>query len=395
MPRRMYKYRLYPSKNQMKILEEQLELCRLAHNRLLDYCKQGYKENGKHPTQFVLQNLLPTLKRLSPEFTKVYSQVLQNIAKRIKDGYTNFYARRRAGLKAGHPRFKKYGRYKSITYPQMGFEVEERKLRLSKIGDIRIKLHRPIKGVIKTLTLKKMPSGKWYACFSCIVEVKPKEKIFENVGIDVGLHNFAVLSDGTRIGNPRYYRNEERRLKRLSRSFSRKKKGSNNWLKAGKRLAQLCERVKNRRTDFLHKTSRQIADKFETVYVENLQIQNMVKNRYLAKSISDAGWGRFVRMISYKAESAGGRVVKVNPRNTTQRCSQCDEIVSKTLSNRIHDCPHCGLVMDRDLNASRNILKIGRGSPEFRLVEGLTSTSLLEVKQVNPMNQESPLQVGR
>ncbi len=309
MPRLMFKFRLYPSNTQTKILEEQLEICRLAHNSILDYCKQQYKENGKTPSKYELDKVMLTLKRLRPELSMVFSQVLQNISKRIKDGYTNFYARRRAGLKAGLPRFKKYGGYKSITYPQFGFKVEEGRLHLSKIGDIKIRLHRSIEGKVKTLTVKRMPSGKWYACFSCIVEAQPREKPFEDVGIDVGLHSYAVLSDGTRFENPRLYRKSEKRLAHLQRGMSRKVRGSRNWGKAKTKVAGLHEKIVNRRTDFLHKSSRKIAETYETVYFEDLKIGNMVRNRCLAKSISDAGWGRFIRMIAYKAESAGGRVI--------------------------------------------------------------------------------------
>ena len=226
MPRLMFKFRLYPSKTQMKILEEQLELCRQAHNFLLDYCRQQYKENGKTPSKYELDRVLLTLKRFRPELSMAFSQVLQNISKRIKDGYTNFYARRRAGLKAGLPRFKKYGRYKSITYPQFGFKIKEDRLQLSKIGNINIRLHREIQGQIKTLTVKRMPSGKWYACFSCIVETQPREKPFEDVGIDVGLNSYAVLSDGTHIENPRIYRKSEKRLAHLQRGLSRKVRGA-------------------------------------------------------------------------------------------------------------------------------------------------------------------------
>lgn len=394
MPYRRFKYRLYPSKTQTKILEEQLELCRITYNLLLDYCKQQYKEKKKVPSLFDLGYLLPPLKRRRPKLSMVYAQALRNTAKRIMSAYTNFYARRRLGLKAGLPRFKKYGRYKSITYPQKGFKIEGSRLNLSKIGSIKIRIHRRIEGEIKTLTVKRMPSGKWFAYFSCRVEEQPKEKPFKEVGIDVGLNCFAMLSDGSKIENPRYYRKEEPKLARLQRQLSRKKKGSRNNNKARIKITRLHEKILNRRNDFLHKTSRWVANKYQVVYVEDLKIWNMIKNPYFSKSISDAGWGRFIEMIRYKEEESGGELIKVNPHNTTQRCSQCGKVVEKTLSDRTHICPFCGLIMDRDLNASRNILKIGRGSPEYTPVGELTSTPSLEREQVNSMSQEAQILVN-
>ena len=391
----MFKYRLYPSNNQIKILENQLELCRQTYNWVLASCKGAYEETGKTLSQFDLNKNLICLKHQRPEITQVHSQVLQNISKRIKDGYTNFFARRKAGLKGGLLRFKKYGRYKSITYPQSGFKIEGNKLHLSKIGDIRIKQHRELRGQVKTLTVKRMPSGKWYACFSCIVETQPRDKPFKDVCIDVGLNSYAVLSDGIRIENPRYYRKSEKRLARLQRKMSRNVRGSRNYIKAKTKVARLHEKIANRRTDFLHKASRKIADTYETVYVEDLKISNMVKNHRLAKSISDAGWGDFTRMIAYKAESAGGQLVQVNPRNTTQNCSQCGEHVKKLLSKRIHECPSCGLVMDRDLNASKNVLKIGQGLTESRPVEEKAAALSAVVVQAYPVKQEASLLVER
>jgi len=399
MPRLMFRYRLYPSNAQTKALDEQLELCRNAYNQLLDHCKQQYKEKGKTPSQFDLNNLFTPLKQVRPEFSRIHSQVLQNISKRIKDGYTNFFARRRAGLKAGLPRFKKYGRYKSVTYPQSGFRVEGNRLILSKIGNIRIRQHRELPEKIKTLMVKRLPSGRWYACFSCIVDAQPREKPFEDVGIDVGLHSYAVLSDGTRIENPRLYRESEKRLAHLQRGLFRKERGSRNWVRTKIKVARLHEKIGNRRTDFLHKESRKITDTYGTVYFEDLKIGNMVRNRCLAKSISDAGWGRFIGMIAYKEEESGGRLIKVNPGGTTQKCSRCGERVSKTLSDRIHECPSCGLIMDRDLNAALNILargrEIRRGPPESRPAEEGASTSPAVVVQVYPVKQEASLLVGR
>ena len=398
MPRLMFRYRLYPSKTQTKILEEQLETCRGLHNWFLLYAKDYYKNTGKTISYLTMQNLLPKLKADRPELLNVHSQVLQNIVRRIRLGYDNFFARRKLGLKTGIPRFKKYSQYKSITYPQSGFKVEGNKLLLSKIGYIRIRQHREIQGQIKTLTVKRNPSGKWYACFSCMVEAQPMEKPFEDVGIDMGLNSYAVLSDGARIENPRFYRKSEKRLAHLQRVMSRKVRGSQNWVKTKTNVVKLHEKIVNRRTDFLHKVSRKIANKYETVYVEDLKIGNMIRNHCLAKSISDAGWGRFIGMIAYKAESAGGRVIQVNANGTTQNCSRCGERVKKTLSDRIHECPHCGLVMNRDENAALNILargrEIRRESPEFRPAEDKTTTPPWVV-QVYPMKQEASQFIGR
>ncbi len=395
MQTRMLKFRLYPNKAQKQVLEETLETCRCIYNHLLAGQKATYEETGKIIGQYKQNLKLTQLKMENPTLSKVHSQVLQNISKRIRDAYHGFFVRRRLGLKAGSPRFKKHGRYKSITYPQSGFKVEGKKLRLSKVGSVNVKLHRPIKGVVKTLTVKRMPSGKWFAVFSCVVKEQPITKPFKDVGVDVGLNSFAVLSNGSRIENPRFYRSREKQLKMVQRRLSRTKKGSKNRGKNRIRVARLHEKIENSRKDFLHKASRQIADSYQTVYVEDLEFRNLVQNHCLAKSISDASWGRFIRMIAYKEAESGGRLVKVNPKNTTQQCSRCHRKVEKTLSDRTHECPFCGLVLDRDLNASRNILRIGRESPESKPEREETSIQSLGVEQVSPMKQEAFLLVGR
>ena len=221
---RIFKYRLYPNKQQENHLQRHLTLCKDIHNTLLHHCRHS----PTPPSQYTLNKLLPALKHEHPEYADVHSQVLQNISKRIGDAFHGFLARREAGLRAGRPRFKSAGRYKSMTYPQSGFKVEGDMLVLSGIGSIRMRLHRPIKGDVKTLTVKRMPSGKWFAVFCCIVEAQPREKPQGDVGIDLGLECFAALSDGTRIENPRIYRGLERRLTILQRSLSRKERGSRN-----------------------------------------------------------------------------------------------------------------------------------------------------------------------
>ena len=285
MPQRMLKFRLYPNKMQRQMLEQTLEICRQTYNYLLATQKATYKETGKLVSQYDQNLKLTQPKNENSALLKVHSQVLQNISKRIRDAYHNFFTRRRLGLKAGLPRFKKYGRYKSFTYPQSGFKIEGKKLCLSKIGRVSIKLHRPIKGAVKTLTVKRMSSGKWFAVFSCVIKEQLITKPFKDVGIDVGLNTFAVLSNGSQIENPRFYRSREKQLKRVQRRLSRTKKGSMNRGKNRIRAARLHEKIENSRKDFLHKTSRRIADSYQTVYVEDLEIRNLVQNHCLAKSI--------------------------------------------------------------------------------------------------------------
>jgi len=176
------------------------------------------------------------------------------------------------------------------------------------------------------------------------------------VGLDVGLEKFAALSDGSVIENPRYLRKTEKRLKHAHRALSRKQKASRNRKKARLKVARLHAKIRSQRRDFLHKASRRLVNTYSMVAVEDLAVRNMVKNHHLAKSISDAGWSEFLTMLCYKAEEAGSRVVKVNPSGTSQECSRCGTTVAKDLSVRLHKCPHCGLVVDRDVNAARNIL---------------------------------------
>lgn len=197
----------------------------------------------------------------------------------------------------------------------------------------------------------------------------PRKVVYKNpVGIDVGILNLAALSDGTTQKAPRHYRKREKRLAREQRSLSRKEKGSNNRRKQASKVAKTYRKIVRKRRDLLHKLSRSIVEKHDLIIVEDLKITNMVKNRHLAKSIADASWGTFISILFYKAEEAGGRVIKVDPRHTSQVCSRCGNKVSKKLSTRIHRCPHCGLIMDRDVNAAINIL--GRGPTLLPVEDG-------------------------
>ncbi len=238
--------------------------------------------------------------------------------------------------------------------------AKDGKLYLSKVGDIKIKLHRPIKGQIKTLTITKEADG-WYACFSVEVTVrKTAPKLVRSaVGVDVGLESFATLSDGTQIENPRWFRKAEKKLALHQRNLSRKQLKSLNRDKQRDKVAKLHKKTANQRKDFQHKVSRQLVEGNDLIAYEDLNVRGMVKNRHLAKSISDAGWRQFIAFVCYKAEEAGSMAVAVNPFSTSIDCSGCGFPVEKTLAQRIHKCPNCGLEIPRDWNAALNIRKLG------------------------------------
>ncbi len=251
-------------------------------------------------------------------------------------------------------------------------------------------MHRKIKGKIKQVTIKYHPSGKWFVsiCVEQDIEVKQKQiqKIqnTKQVGIDLGLYNFVYDSDGNHINHPKFLDNSLEKLRKEQRILSKKKKGSKNRIKQRIKVVRVHEKIVNQRDDFLHKLSRYYIDKYGFIAYENLNIKGMTRNHYLAKSIMDASWSRFIQMLGYKAERAGVQVVKVEPRGTTQICSNCGMQIHKELWNRIHKCS-CGLEIDRDYNSAINILKIGQELPESTPLE----TEPLPTGQVQSMNQEA------
>jgi putative transposase len=263
---------------------------------------------------------------------------------------------KKQGEKGGFPRFKTFSRMKSLQYPQSGFTLGK-KLEVTPFGEISIKQHREIKGEVKTLSLKRESSGKWYAIFTAEEEAPlPKKNGGGEIGLDLGLKSLAVLSDGTVIENPRHLRKHEDKLAFLQRNLSRCEKRSRGWYKAKHRVALLHEKVKNARRDFLHKLSTSRFSKYSLVSLEGLVSKEMAEKDF-GKSIHDAGWGMFANMIRYKAESAGCVAVFVDPKDTTKECSRCGILSKKELWERTHTCPQCGLSMDRDLNAAQVILK--------------------------------------
>ncbi len=363
---RAYKYRLYPDSKRQKEIDEQIELARLLYNKLLEEMRKAYeKDKGTSPKRSFFNRTLQKLLKENKEYNRLYSQTRQEIRDRLIKAYQNFFRRvkeRKAGkrVKVGFPRFKAKGRYVSITYPQFGFSVDkERKchmLRVSKIGGLKIELHRPIEGNTKTLTIKK-EAGQYYAIFSTVSEIDPpKVRDTNPVGIDMGLETFAALSDGRKIKKPDFARKAEKRISHWQRIVARRQKGSHRRDKAKLQLERQWQAVTNQSNDFVFKTVDGLIDSGYTSFaVEGLHIQNMLQNRRLSRSIASASWSRFIQVLSSKAEEAGMRVTVVDPRNTSQTCSNCGAMQSLALSDRTFDCG-CGYHADRDINAARNIL---------------------------------------
>jgi putative transposase len=354
---RTFKFRLYPSKAQTTRLSSILALCCELYNAGLQERRDAYRLQRKSIRYVEQANQLPEIKQARPELNDIHSQVLQDVLRRLDKTFQAFFRRvKERGIKAGFPRFKSRQRYDSFTYAQSGFAIKDDKLCLSKIGDVRIKLHRPVEGKVKTLTITHSATGKWYACLSVEVEPQPLAANHTSVGIDVGLSHFATLSTGEKIANPRFFRSDESALAKTQRKEKRK---------AARRVH---ERIANRRRNFAHQLSHALVSRFGLILFEDLNIKGMVKNHCLSKSIQDAAWSQLIQYTTYKAVDAGREVRTVDPRGTSQRCSACKAIVTKDLSQRVHSCL-CGITLDRDHNAALNILALGLQSVSLRAKE--------------------------
>jgi putative transposase len=365
--RKTFQYRLYPNKQQQGLLEQQLEECRWLYNDLLAARRDAWEQRQESLRLYDQQATLPILKADRPALASVQSQVLQNVAVRIDLAFQAFFRRVRAGEKPGYPRFRGIGRYASITYPQVPvgckLDAEVRRVRLYGVGPVKIILHRPLEGTPKTATISRSSTSKWYICFSCeCAEPSPLPATGQQVGIDVGLKTFATLSTSTEIANPRFFRAEEKALAKVQRRLSQEEQGTPERDKRRKVVARVHERIAWRRGDFAHQHSRRVVDDCDLIAVEDLSVNRMTHNHCLAKSIHDAAWSQFASLLAYKAAWAGRKFVAVNPAYTSQDCSSCGHRQTLSLADRIYTCPCCNIVLDRDYNASLNILRLGQQS---------------------------------
>ncbi|WP_320408952.1 RNA-guided endonuclease TnpB family protein [Candidatus Nitrosotenuis chungbukensis] len=350
---RNYKFRLYPNPQQQKRLQNNLDVCRWVYNKFVEHVQNGFVSRND------LNYMLTELKQQESWLYNYHAKMLQMISTKLDAAQKSIIELNKKGYKVGKIGFVKYDQYRTFTYNQSGYKFEKHGsvnlLWLSKIGYIEIRKHREINGHIKQVIVSKSKSGKWHTCVTCDVDVVlPEIHLSESVGIDVGIKNFVYDSDGFVTPNPLNLKKMLKPLARIQRKIARRKIGSQNRKKAIKFYQIIHERIRNRRKDFLHKLSTKYAKKYDVVFVERLQKLNMVKNHFLVRKILDSGWGTFTNMLDYKC-----MLIEVTAKNTTVDCSRCGNAVPKSLAVRIHKCNICGLMLDRDHNASINILKKG------------------------------------
>ena len=388
--RKAYKYRLKPTPAQARALEATVWRCRELYNAGLQERKEAYERCGVSVTFAMQSAQLPAIKDVRPEYREVNAQVLQDVLHRLDRAFQAFFRRIQAGEAPGYPRFQGRERYTSFTYPQIGehggARLDNGLLVLSKIGRVAVRWHRPLDGTPKTVTISREADG-WYVCISCAeVSTEPLPPTGRETGIDVGLKEFLITADGRIVENPRQYRKAEKQLAKAQRRVSRRKKGSKRRKQAVHLLKRKHQKVQRQRTDFHHKTALALLRQYDVLYLEDLHIRNLSRRPApkldgtggyehngasrkvgLNKSIQDAGWYAFGRILTCKAAWAGKRVEAIPAAFTTQDCSNvrpdgtiCGERVTKSLSIRTHECPQCGCVLDRDENAAVNILRAGQ-----------------------------------
>jgi putative transposase len=360
--RKTFQYRIFPTAKQTTSLEQTISGCRWLYNHFLEQRKTAWGTEKKSLSRYDQSNTLKTLKQEHKFLNNVYSQVLQNVSMRIDLAFRAFFRRIKSGDKPGFPRFRGKVRYDSFTYTQAGFKLLKSVVQLSKIGGVKIKLHRPIKGIVKTCTIRRTPTGKWFVTFVCVIEHKPIEQPAEpSIGLDMGLEHFTTLSDGNHIENPRFFKKEEKALAKTQRKLSAQKKATKVRAKARKIVTRVHERINWKRHNFAHQEARKLVNRFNTIAVEDLSINDMQKNNFrsMNKSIGDAAWRMFLNCLSYKAEYAGQKLIQINPAYTSQTCSVCGNRQKLKLSDRMYHCPCCDLEINRDINAAINIKTLG------------------------------------
>lgn len=368
---RVYKFRLYPNKQQEQILFKQLNICRFTYNQLLDELSRN--KDKKH-----IQHYIVELKKTNSNLNQVYSKTLQYECYRLFSNLTALSQAKKKGRSVGKLRFKGRDWFKTIVFNQSGFKLTKTTkrfnvLELSKIGKIKLLQHREIDGKIKGIIIKrKVDSWEAHIITDAKYQIQKGEQI---KGFDLGVIDFLVDQNNNKIKSSMPLNNSLKKLKTLSQKLSKKKKGSNNRYKAKKQLAKLHEKISEQRNDFLHKITTTLIKDCKFIGLEDLNIKGLHHISYNARNMNDCSWGKFVQLLKFKAESAGTQVELVNPKNTTKMCSQCGHLKNMPLNVRNYKCSNCGMILGRDHNSAKNIIKLAleQGNVETKINSDFSS----------------------